>query len=152
SRRRSLYSYGKRRLPRPALIRFDAAKREMCVVRRHPTTTPLQALVLLNDPQYVEAARVAAERAMQLDEGDQPRIAHLYRSFTSRQLTAAQQRIFTDALNEQLALFRAQPDQVDAFLAIGDHQPLEDIDRPALAALTVVAQMMMNLDHFLMLR
>ncbi len=85
SHRRSLYTYWKRTSPPPAMMIFDAAKRDVCIARRQTTATPLQALVLWNDPQYVEAARGLAQRTMQqVKSGLDDQLAAMFRRATSR--------------------------------------------------------------------
>jgi hypothetical protein len=145
SHRRSLYTYWKRTSPPPAMLTLDAAKRDVCVVRRQATTTPLQALVLLNDPQYVETARGLAQRA--LTEGGTSlatRVHYLFRTLTSRRPTSAEQQLLEAAFDEQRQAFQSQPVNIGPFLAIGDQQPDKALDPADLAALTVVAEMMMN--------
>jgi len=153
SHRRSLYTFWKRTSPPPAMVTLDAAKREVCVVKRATTTTPLQALVLLNDPQYVEAARALAERAMteggaELDD----RLAFTFRTLTSRHPAAAEMDVLQRLFAEQHQDFADRPEAVQQFLAIGDHPRNESLDATELAALAVVAAAVMNLDETVMKR
>ncbi len=152
SRRRSLYSFWRRTLPPPSMLTFDAAKREVCTVRRQNTATPLQALVLLNDPQYIEAARAAAEVAIQSNERAEDQIRHLFRAFTSRQLSDQQLSVFKKSLEQQQSYFSDKLEQASKYLSIGDHEPDSEIEPKELASLSVVAQMMMNLDYFVFRR
>ena len=102
--RRSMYTYWKRTSPHPAMLTFDAPERNSCVVRRQPTSTPLQALVLLNDPQFVEAAQKIAERAAK-EGGTSPddRVRHTFRLLTGRVPTAKQTQILKRLYEEQPA-------------------------------------------------
>ena len=152
SRRRSLYSFWKRTLPPPAMITFDAANREVCVARREATATPLQALVLLNDPQYIETARAAAEKVMLECEERRDQMGLLYRILTGRKADQRQLELLDKTYEGQFVYFDEDSKRVDEFLAIGDHTPSEQIDRVELAAMTVAAQMVLNLDHFVMKR
>jgi hypothetical protein len=108
--RRSLYTYWKRTSPPPAMVTLDAAQREVCVVSRSTTSTPLQALVLLNDPQYVEAARALAQRAMQADREPDARLTRIFRLLTSRWPVEAELRVLRSMLEQQRSAFAADPE------------------------------------------
>jgi hypothetical protein len=145
SHRRSLYTFWKRTSPPPAMVTLDAADREVCVVQRQTTATPLQALVLLNDPQYVEAARATAESLFaepQLSTADS--LEKLFRIFTGRKPSQAELKIIFRLFDDQLTMFNESPELVKEFLAVGDHKPDERNDPAILAAVTVVAEAMMN--------
>jgi len=147
--RRSMYTYIKRTVPPPSMLTFDATSREVCVVRRERTTTPLQALVLMNDPQYVEAARVLAERTIAEVDGDsQQRIDHIFRTLLTRQPTDQEQGILTKAYKEQLAWFLLRPDEAKAYLSVGEYPRNETLDLPQTAAMTALTQALMNQDEF----
>jgi len=148
SHRRSLYTFWKRTSPPPAMVTLDAAKREVCVVKRATTSTPLQALVLLNDPQYVEAARALAQRAM-TEGGPQvaDRLNWTFRTLTSRPPAGAELEVLKRLWDEQRQAFAAQPDAALQFLAIGDQKRDEKLDATELAALAVVAEAIMNFDE-----
>jgi len=152
SRRRSLYTFWKRTSPPPAMVTLDAAKREVCVVKRATTATPLQALVLLNDPQYVEAARALAERAMIEGSRLEDRLTFTFRTLTSRHPAAAELAVLQQLFAEQREDFAARPEAVQQFLAIGDHRRNEALDATDLAALAVVAAAVMNVDETVMKR
>jgi hypothetical protein len=145
--RRSLYTVWKRSSPPPSAISFDAAERLFCTVTRQRTSTPLQALVLLNDPQFVEAARALAARMVR-DGGPDvaARIAHGFRALTGR-VPAPEERAALEALyRDELARFRRQRGAAAALLAVGASRPPPGIDAAELAAATVVASTVMNLD------
>lgn len=148
--RRSMYTYWKRSAPMPNMLIFDAPTREKCVVKRERTNTPLQALVTLNDPQFVEAARALAERLI-TEGGDRTadRINYAYRLATSRSANSREISILTTTLKEQLATFKDKPEQAKEFLNVGDSKRNEDIDATEHAAWTVISQLILNLDESL---
>jgi hypothetical protein len=152
SHRRSLYTYWKRTSPPPAMMTLDASNREVCVVRRQVTMTPLQTLLLLNDPQYVEAARGLAERAMRNCDQLDARVAFLYRSLTGAQPSQPAIAILTRMFNEQLEVFRGSPESTTEWLEIGDHRISSDLEPSEVAALAVVAGGLMNFDETVMKR
>jgi hypothetical protein len=144
--RRGLYTYVQRTFPHPSLGAFDAPSREECVVDRPRSNTPLQALVLLNDPTYVEAARALAEKM--LKEGgtdDQARLNYAFRNVLTRPARPQEVRLLKALVNRHLAQFKADPKSADAVLGVGFHPIKPDLDRPALAAWTSVARVLLNL-------
>lgn len=151
--RRSMYTFLKRTAPPPTMLLFDATDRETCVVRRERTETPLQALVLLNDPQFVEAARVLAERVMALHPGDpESAVKQIFRWLTSRTPSEKQMNVLLAAYAEQRAHFAAQPDGAAAYLQVGEHPADANLGAVELAAMTAIAQLAMNYDEFQMKR
>jgi hypothetical protein len=126
------------------MMTLDAADREVCVVQRQTTATPLQALVLLNDPQFVEASRVAAEKMLKTADPVQRQIAGLFREFTGRRPSEAEEGVLAKLYAGQLQAFADSSQAVDEFLSVGDHRRSNDVDAPQLAAMTVVAQAIMN--------
>lgn len=145
--RRSLYTVWKRTAPMPNMMAFDAVTREVCVARRQTTNTPLQALVLLNDTQFVEAARVLAERAMK--EGgasDSERIRYMFLRLASREPTAKETQLLISLCEQQRALFRKEPDRAGKLIQIGERKPDPALPPVELAAATVAAQTILNLD------
>lgn len=142
--RRSLYTYWKRTAPPPAMETFDAAKREVCTARRQITATPLQALVLLNDTQHVEAARVTAARLLK-DHGDDAAAAltAAFRLCTSRRPSPRELAVLMKLHNAQLAAYRRAPDEAQQLAKAGE-SPAAGADLPALAALTIVVSTLMN--------
>jgi hypothetical protein len=148
--RRSMYTYWKRSAPMPNMMIFDSPSREKCVIQRQRTNTPLQALVTLNDPQFVEAGRALAQRLIQSgnDEASQ-RIDLCYRLATSRPAKAREIEILTKLFEENLARFRGNPEAAKQFLAIGESPRDESIDPIEHAAWMVVAQTILNLDESL---
>lgn len=151
--RRSLYTFWRRTAPPPSMLTFDAVSREVCVARRESTSTPLQALVLLNDPQFLEAARILAQRLMREYARNLPaQLDTAFRLATGRRPAPEERTILLRLYEEQLDLFAKQPDAVRAYLAIGE-APLDNgLPMEQLAAMAVVASTLLNLDEFLMKR
>jgi len=146
--RRTMYTFWKRTCPPPTLATLDAPDRETCTVRRSRTNTPLQALVLLNDPTYVEAARKFAERILRdggqsLDE----RLTFAFRSVLARQPTTAERAVLRSVYERQLARFRELPDAAKALLAVGESPADATLDPAELAAWTMVASAILNTDE-----
>jgi len=146
--RRSLYTFVKRTAPAPGMTTFDAPSRESFCVRRERSNTPLQALLLMNDVQYFEAARVFAERMLK-HGGDNPRarLAWAFRATTSRQPDKRELNTLVDALDAQLARYRADVDAAKQAIAVGESKPDLDRDPAELAAYTMVANLILNLDE-----
>lgn len=152
SHRRSLYTYWKRTSPPPAMMTLDASNREVCVVRRQVTLTPLQVLVLLNDPQYVEAAKALAARAIETNEDLQSQLEYMFQSLATRQPSTQETRILERLFQEQFEIFQSDPEASQELLAIGDHSVSGDLDKATLAAMTVIAEGLMSYDETIMKR
>ena len=151
--RRSLYTFWKRTAPHPMMTTFDASERNTCVVRRQPTSTPLQALVLLNDPQMLEAARRIGERALKESPASATdQITLTFRLLTGRQPTTRELRILQQLRADQLALFRANREAAQAMLKIGEATIDSKLDRAELAAATAIASAVMNFDEAVLKR
>jgi hypothetical protein len=146
--RRSMYTVWKRTVPPPALVTFDAPDREKCTARRSVTNTPLQALVLLNDPTYVEAARFLAAR-MLTQGGKTPigRINYAFRMATGRSPNAQERARLLEQAQEALADFRQHSDQAAELLSVGASKSDPRLDPKELAAWTTVASIILNLDE-----
>jgi hypothetical protein len=146
--RRSLYTYWKRTCPPPALTTFDAPDRETCVIRRARTNTPLQALVLLNDPTYVEAARKLAERILR-EGGPSPesRLSHAFLLAVSRRPRPAEVQVLLPILRRALDRFRSNPRASAQLVAIGASPRDPALDTAELAAWATVAGVILNLDE-----
>ncbi|MCW1912875.1 DUF1553 domain-containing protein [Luteolibacter sp. GHJ8] len=142
--RRSLYSVWKRTAPLPNMLAFDSPTREVCTIRRPQTNTPLQALVLLNDEQFVEAARALAMKVSSLPP--ERRFAEAFIAATSRPPTDKEAALLDALHREQLELFKATPEEAKKILAIGEGPAPPDLDPVEAAALTVVCQAILNLD------
>jgi hypothetical protein len=171
--RRSLYTFWRRTSPPPSMTTFDAVSREVCVARRDVTTTPLQSLVLLNDPQFVEASRVLADQLLTRFPGDAPsRNREAFRALTGRAPDDVEARILARLFTEQQQLFASRPEDAARLVEIGesghgvprrgdpatsadqtDHADRADAaDVAALAAMTSVVSAIMNFDEFVVSR
>lgn len=151
--RRSVYSVRKRTAPLPNMQTFDAPSREVCIVARGHTNTPLQALVLLNDVQFVESARVLAEESMKRHPEPGERIRFAFLSLTGRQPDSTEVAVLGDLYSSQRAIFaRLQAQDIAKFIAIGDANADDELDMVELAAMTVTCQAVMNLDASIMRR
>jgi hypothetical protein len=148
--RRTMYTFWKRTCPPATLATLDAPDRETCTVRRSRTNTPLQALVLMNDPTYVEAARKFAERI--LHKGGRTaseRLTFAFQCVTSRPPTAAELAVLARLLDRQLKAFQADPEAVTKLLATGESPADESLNAAELAAWTMVASAILNTDEAL---
>ena len=146
--RRSFYTFWKRTNPPPAMSIFDASSRETCVVLDNLTNTPLQALDLMNDVTYLEVARVLAQRMMKEGGGAPPdRIAFAFRLATARRPSAAESGILLDSFNYQLDKFKSKQEAAAKYLSEGEYPLDKHLDTTELAAYTVVANLILNLDE-----
>ena len=146
--RRSLYIYWKRTIAPPLMANFDAAGRDICVVRESRTNTPLQALNLMNDVAFVEAARMLAERALRLGgKTDAARIAFAFRLATGRQPNAQERQILLANLNAQRTAVHNDPAQALRLLSVGEMKADATLDAKELAAYTTVMSLILNLDE-----
>jgi hypothetical protein len=151
--RRSLYTFWRRTSPPPNMLSFDAMSREVCVARREGTTTPLQALVLLNDPQFVEAARVLAQRTIiRHPESVEARIETAFRLLTSRFPSPEEREVLTRQYGLAYDHFAARPNDARAIVTGGESPPGDSPDLAAHAALTIVAATLLNFDECITLR
>ena len=151
--RRSLYTFWKRTLPPPSMTAFDAPTREVCVARREATMTPLQSLVLLNDPQFVEAARALAQTLLRRHPADAaPRHRDAFRALLGRDPDTREAQVLAQAFEEQRAAFAADPSGARELLGVGESPWDERLSPVDLAAMTVVAHLVMNHDEFTVVR
>ncbi len=151
--RRSVYTFWRRTGPAPVLEAFDVPKRVVCVARRDTTNTPLHAFVLLNGPQFVEAARVLAEKLHCETNGDRDAIvAQAFRRLASRAPDGIEHGIVARMYDEQLAWFRAHPENAAAHLGIGDTPRDAMLPAPEIAAAATVVNTLMNYDAFVVKR
>lgn len=148
--RRSMYVFWKRTAPPPFLVGFDAPNRESCVVRRERTNTAMQALIALNEPQYVESARRLGERVMLEAEGSMvEKLAWLVQRTLVREPTRRELAILLTGFIEQLEHYRADPEAAKALIATGTSKPDAELDPATLAAWTMTASTLINLDEFI---
>ncbi|HZR19714.1 MAG TPA: DUF1553 domain-containing protein [Verrucomicrobiae bacterium] len=147
--RRSLYTFWKRIVPPPSMLIFDAPTREVCTARRETTTTPLQALVLLNDPQFIEAARVMAEHLVgQCGQDTTACITRGFRLSTGREPKPRELALLQQLYEEQLKHFQSDPAAAEQYLKIGERPVDKGLPAQQLAATAVLASALMNLDEF----
>jgi hypothetical protein len=146
--RRTMYTFWKRTAPPPSLITFDAPDRETCTVRRPRTNTPLQALILMNDPTYVEASRKLAERMMQ-QGGNTPeeRIGFAFRLVMTRKPSEKEISILKRVFDRQLETYRQKPEEAEKLLSVGESLREQSLDSNELAAWSMVASVILNLDE-----
>jgi hypothetical protein len=148
--RRSMYTFWKRTSPPPSLQIFDAPDREFCVVNRSASNTPLQALVLMNDPTYVEAARKFAER-MLTDVAATPRdrIRYGFRLALARQPSSGELRTLLDLYEEKFEIYRQDQEGAEKLLEVGESRRDIRLDPAQVAAWTAVAMVLFNLDEMI---
>jgi hypothetical protein len=146
--RRSLYTFWRRTAPPPTMTTFDAPSREFCLTRRERTATPMQALTLLNDPQFVEAARVlAASLLRKHPENSEAQVGDAFRLLTSRQPTERETGVLLELLAAQREHFARQSDKAREYVSTGESAPADGVETAGHAALTAVVQALMNFDE-----
>lgn len=146
--RRSMYTFIRRTSPPPSMVAFDASGRNECMVRRQNTNTPMQALILLNDPQYVEAARMMGERMIK--EGGkslEDRIQYGFRLVAGRKLRDREIQVFKQLYEDELAKFQADADAAKSLMEVGEMARDTNLDLAEGAAMGMVASMMINHDE-----
>lgn len=150
--RRSLYTYWKRTAPAPMMMTLDASKRDVCRVKRERTASPLQALVVMNGPQFVEAARALADRLLQKHQSEIDAVlVDLFRTLTSRKPTDKDLAVLKRLWQQQQQHFQADPTAAEDYLSVGEYDG-QSSDRAALAATASVANTLFAYDECLMRR
>ncbi len=147
--RRSLYWFWKRMAPPASMEILNAPAREVSCVRRERTNTPLQALVTLNDPQFIEAARALAQNAMKAGPGDDPRLDFIARRVLARPLAPQETPIVRRVLQKLREHYAAKPEDAKALIAVGESKPDATLDAAELATWTMVCNQLLNLDEVL---
>jgi len=148
--RRSMYTFWKRAAPPASMEILNAPSRETCCVRRERTDTPLQALVTLNDPQFIEAARQLAARVLREGGSTDPdRVEYLAGRILSRPFSAGEMPIVLASLKSLVAWYTAHADDAQALLAVGETKPDDKLDPRQLAGWTMLVNQLMNLDEAL---
>ena len=146
--RRGMYTFWKRTCPPPAMVSFDAPNREVCVARRSRTNTPLQALVLLNDPTYIEAARVFASDVLKSGGNDQlARLNYAYRKALARDIRPEEVPAMQELLELARSDFAEDANRVDAYLSVGTVGISGETPKLELAVWTVACSAILNLDE-----
>lgn len=145
--RRTMYTFWKRTSPPPTLVTFDAPDREICTVRRSRTNTPLQALILMNDPTYIEASRILAEKLLQHETTDASRFRKLFRLLTGRTPRAAELAALGRILKSQQSYYAHHKGAAAKLLSVGEAKRNEKLEAPDVAAWAMVVSAVMNLDE-----
>ena len=146
--RRGLYVFWRRSAHYPAFATFDAPNREVCTFLRQRTQTPLQSLVLMNDPAFVEAARGLAQRVLREEPSDPAkRLERAFRLTLGRRPQADELELLRRTYAQQLAGFRADGAAASAFLKVGESPVSKGLDEAELAALTAVGNVLLNLNE-----
>ena len=145
--RRSLYTFWKRTAPPPNMTNFDAPNRESYCLRRERSNTPLQALNLMNDVQYFEAARSLAQKLLLSPGSIDSRITQGFRAVTSRYPGAQEAEIIRRTFDKHLISYRANPAEAKLAISYGESKADEKLDAAELAAWTLVANLLLNLDE-----
>lgn len=143
--RRSLYTFWKRSVPHPTLATFDQPSRSECIVRRQKTNTPLQALVLLNDPTFVEASKALGELISQ-EVNPERGIAKVYTKLTGIKIPESELKLLLEVQSKEYEKFKTDPKRKEGWLKTGDYQTSSDLDSDLLAANAVVASIILNSD------
>jgi hypothetical protein len=146
---RSMYTFWKRAAPPASLDILNAPNREFCTVRRERTNTPLQALVTLNDPQFVEAARSLAQLTLKQNVSTEARIDFMARRLLSRPFRAPEMAVVQKSLDALAAYYQGHPDDAQKLVTVGESRPDATMDVPQLAAWTMLANELFNLDEVL---
>ena len=160
--RRSMYTIIKRSAPPPAMVNFDATDRAFCSVRRQKTASPLQALVLMNDPQFVEASRILGEKMVKeigspLQNHDvngiiSERLEYGFQALTSRKPRPVELTVLKELYEKEYAYFKQNLDKAEKLLSVGEFPRDKSLDTAEVAAYTIVASTIMNFDEFMMKR
>ncbi len=145
--RRSLYTFWKRTAPPPNMTVFDAPNRESYCLRRERSNTPLQALTLMNDVQFFEAARNFAQHVMRTTSGMDARITMLFRTATGRRPRAQEAEVLRQSFAKHHAAYRARPEEAQKVVSYGESKADAQLDPAELAAWTMVANLVLNLDE-----
>ncbi|MDA1166469.1 MAG: DUF1553 domain-containing protein, partial [Planctomycetota bacterium] len=148
--RRSMYTYWKRSSPAPSLTIFDAPTREKCTLTRSRTNTPLQALVTLNDVQFVEASRALAERALKQGGASlDSQIDYAYRLAAGVRPRSFVREILKQAYHDELKLFQSDKERATKLISVGESPRDKTLDPAVHAAMSIVTSMILNLDEVL---
>ena len=148
--RRGMYIYAKRSMPHPSLVTFDGPNREWCTVQRPITNTPLQAMLLMNDPIYVEAARVMAHRVMKEGgSGAEERLRYAFKLCVARGPSEREMRVLSSSLEKHLETYRKDKEAAEKLVSVGESEKAKDVDIAEHAAWTALMNTLLNLDETL---
>ncbi len=150
--RRAIYTSWRRSNPYPSMATFDAPNREVCTLRRNVTNTPLQSLVTLNDPVYVEAAQALARRGLEHAGSGEEKIAYMFRRCLSRQPRPTELQALAQLYEQSRARLATQPEAAEKLATAPFGKLPPDIDPANAAAMTVVGNVLLNLDEMVLKR
>ena len=142
-----MYTFWKRTVPPPTMVTFDASSREICVLSRSRTNTPLQALALLNEVSYVEAARNLAQQMISKESKDDDRLRWGWRQVTSRMPSEYEMSVLRKSLQRNLERYTTDPKAAEDLISFGETRADASIKPHVLAAYTMIASMLLNLDE-----
>ena len=145
--RRGMYTFIKLTLPPPGMALFDASNRDQCEVKRLKTNTPLQALIMMNDPTVLEASRVLAQQLMSEPLSAQEKVQKAFRLIICRKVVTAEEKILTTYFNEQLKLFQQKKLDAKATLKVGEYPSKEIADTNSFAALMKTINIIYNMEE-----
>ncbi len=146
--RRSMYTIWKRTVPHPTIATFDAPTRDLCTTRRQETNTPLQALVLLNDPTFIEASRVLGKKMTTYKDLNES-ISKAFRKLTGRAINTNELEVLKNLHNSELEKFRKNEAKALGWISLGEHQLVQNDDKALIAANAVIASTIINSDAFI---
>jgi hypothetical protein len=145
--RRGMYTFIKRTVPPPSMLTFDASNRDQCEVKRVNTNTPLQALVLLNDPQVLEAARVLSEKLSVEKLTNEERIEKAFRLIICRKATEKEKQILFDYYKKEREEFSKQPSKASNFIKAGEYKHEQIVNKTDAAALMQIVHTIYNMEE-----
>lgn len=148
--RRGMYVFIKRTVPPPTMLMFDASNRDQCEVTRLRTNTPLQALVMLNDPHVLEASRVLSERLMKKNASVDEKMEEAFRRILCREWKPEEKHLLSDYYQEEYLFFQANPEDADQLLTVGEYPRDHTLPLPETAALMQVIHTLYNLEEAIM--
>lgn len=143
--RRSLYTFWKRTVPPPSMMTFDASSRDLCEVDRQKTNTPLQALVMMNDPQILEASRVLAYKTLSARQNNADRLIFAFEKILGRNPSEEEKTVLESFLNAEQSRFKEAPEQAKDYLNVGQYP--QEVQSPEAAAFMSVINTIFNLDE-----
>ena len=148
--RRGIYTFIKRTVPPPVMLTFDSSPRDHCEEKRQSTNTPLQALIMLNDPTVLEASRVLAEQIDAENLTDEENLNKASRLILCRDLKQKELELLLGYLNDSRALFEGDPEKAQKFINVGEYPAKEDRDVVSVAALMQVIHTIYNMEEAIM--
>jgi hypothetical protein len=148
--RRGLYNFIKRTVPPPGMLVFDASNRDQCEVNRMRTNTPLQALVIMNDPIMLESSRVFAERLTRTGGDPHENVSSAFRAILCRSAREKELSILTSYYDDELKVFQADPVKAKELIQVGEYKPIEGEDAATVAALMQVIHTIYNMEEAIM--